>query len=62
MYHLNQRPQITNTDNDQYRKLHRKQIEQRGNIVSHNDIEYIMNQDKSIMKDLVLHILSLIHI
>ncbi|AKH33019.1 hypothetical protein XF24_00693 [candidate division SR1 bacterium Aalborg_AAW-1] len=57
MYHLNQRPQITNTDNDQYRKLHRKQIEQRGNIVSHNDIEYIMNQDKSIMKDLVLHII-----
>ena len=56
MYHLNQRPQVTNTDGDGYWKLRKGQIEQWWSTVTHNDIEYLMMQDKSILKDLVLHI------
>jgi len=55
-YHLNQWPQITNTDWDEYRKLKRDQIEERRDVTTNNDIEYLMNQDKAIVKDLVLHI------
>lgn len=56
MYHLNQWPQITNTDGDGYRKLHRTHIEQWWDILTKNDIDFIISQDKSIVKDLMLHI------
>jgi hypothetical protein len=56
MYHLNQWPQITNTDGDSYRKLRRSQIESWWDIITKNDIEFVMMQDKVIMKDLILHV------
>lgn len=56
-HHLNQRPQATNTDGDAYRKLRRSQIDQWWEIVTYNDIEYIMSQDKAILQDIVLHLM-----